>query len=195
MKIRELMTTNPTTAQLNATLDEIATIMRQEDVGSVPIVDDDELVGMVTDRDIVVRCVAEGGDTSESTAEDILSEGLVTISPDADVQEGEELMSRHQIRRLPVVSDGRLEGMISLGDLAVKAREKKGPEEVLEHVSTGVKRSSQRVAPRAQRTGEEDQGISNRSASAEKERQQRVVPIKSGERSGGAPRNPKRKSG
>lgn len=195
MKIRELMTANPTTAKLNTTLEEIATIMRHEDVGSVPIVDDDELVGIVTDRDIVVRCVAEGGDTSESTAEDILSEGLVIVSPDADVQEAEELMSRHQIRRLPVVREGRLEGMISLGDFAVKAREKKGPEEVLEHVSVGVKRSSQRAVPRPQRTGPEEQGISNRSATTEKERQQRVVPFKPGERSTGAPSNPKRKSG
>jgi CBS domain-containing protein len=142
-----------------------------------------------------VRCVAEGGDTSESTAEDILSEGLVTVSPDADVQEAEELMSRHQIRRLPVVRDGHLEGMIALGDFAVKAREKKGPEEVLEHVSVGVKRGSQRAAPRNQRTGPEEQGGSNLSATTEKERQQRVVPIKPGERSTGTPSNPKRKSG
>lgn len=194
MKIRELMTANPTTAQLSTTLEEIATIMRHEDVGSVPIVDDDELVGIVTDRDIVVRCVAEGGDTSEKTAEDILSEGLVIVSPDADVQEAEELMSQHQIRRLPVVHKGRLEGMVSLGDFAVKAREKKGPGEVLEHVSAGVKRSSQGTAPRSQRSDPRDQGISNRPATTEKERQQRVVPIKPGERSSGAPRNPKRRS-
>ena len=194
MKIRELMTANPTTAQLSTTLEEITTIMRHEDVGSVPIVDDDELVGIVTDRDIVVRCVAEGGDTSEKTAEDILSEGLVIVSPDADVQEAEELMSQHQIRRLPVVHKGRLEGMVSLGDFAVKAREKKGPGEVLEHVSAGVKRSSQGTAPRSQRSDPRDQGISNRPATTEKERQQRVVPIKPGERSSGAPRNPKRRS-
>lgn len=194
MKIRELMTANPTTAQLSTTLEEIATIMRHEDVGSVPIVDDDELVGIVTDRDIVVRCVAEGGDTSEKTAEDILSEGLVIVSPDADVQEAEELMSQHQIRRLPVVHKGRLEGMVSLGDFAVKAREKKGPGEVLEHVSAGVKRSSQGTAPRSQRSDPRDQGISNRPATTEKERQQRVVPIKPGERSSGIPRNPKRRS-
>jgi CBS domain-containing protein len=193
MKVREIMTTDVTTAVLGSTLEEIATIMRHEDVGAVPIVDDDELVGIVTDRDIVVRCVAEGGDPGESTAEDILSGGLVTVSPDANVQEAEELMSRHQVRRLPVVQEGRLEGMISLGDLALKEDIKKGAEHVLEGVSRGVKRGSQRGAPRAQRTGE-GQGIANRRADEEKQRQQRVVPIKPREKASGAERNPRRKS-
>ena len=82
MKIRDIMTTDVTTAELCSTLEEIATIMRHEDVGAVPIMDDHELVGLVTDRDIVLRCVAEGGDPAESIAEDILTEGLITISPE-----------------------------------------------------------------------------------------------------------------
>lgn len=194
MKVRELMTTDITTAELSATLEEIATIMRHEDVGAVPIVDDEELVGIVTDRDIVVRCVAEGGDPGESTAEDILTEGLVTVAPDSDVQEAEEMMSRHQIRRLPVVRDGRLQGMISLGDIAVKIHTRGQHGKVLEQVSAGVKRGGQQRAPRAQRSGEH-QGIGSREVGEEKRHQQRVVPIRPSDRPSGAPHNPGRKSG
>jgi CBS domain-containing protein len=194
MKVRELMTTDITTAELGSTLEEIATIMRHEDIGAVPIVDDDELVGIVTDRDIVLRCVAEGGDPGESTAEDVLTEGLVTVSPETNVQEAEELMARHQIRRLPVVHEGHLEGMISLGDLAIKEERKRGPEHVLEGVSRGVKWRSQQPTLRAQRAGEQ-QGIGNRRVDERIQRQDRVVPIKSSEKAPGARRNPRRKSG
>lgn len=193
MKVREIMTTDVTTAELGTTLEEIATIMRHEDLGAVPILDDDELVGIVTDRDIVVRCVAEGGDPGQSTAEDILSEGLVTVSPDADLQEAEEMMSRHQIRRLPVVRAGHLEGMISLGDIAVKAGTQKRDAKVLENVSAGVKRRGERKAPRTQSTGEQ-QGIGNRDIHEEKQRQERVVPIRPNEKASGPSHNPRRKS-
>jgi len=194
MKVRELMTADVTTAELGTTLEEIATIMRHEDVGAVPIIDDGEVVGIVTDRDIVVRCVAEGGDPGESTAEDILTEGLITVTPDSEVEDAQALMSRHQIRRLPVVREGRLEGVISLGDMAVKGEDRGAHGEVLEEISAGVKRGSQRKAPRAQRTGER-QGIGNRDVAEEKEHQQRVVPIKGSGRAAGAQRNPRRKSG
>jgi CBS domain-containing protein len=139
MKIRDIMTTDVTTAELCSTLEEIATIMRHEDVGAVPIVDDDELVGLVTDRDIVLRCVAEGGDPAESIAEDILTEGLITISPEDDVLKAAELMSRNQVRRLPVVFENRLIGMVSLGDIAVKQQDDRVAEDVVEGISQGVK--------------------------------------------------------
>lgn len=193
MKVRELMTTDVTSAELGTTLEEIATIMRHEDVGAVPVVDDGELVGIVTDRDIVVRCVAEGGDPGESTAEDILSEGLVTVAPEADIQEAEEMMSRHQIRRLPVVREGRLEGMITLGDIAVKAGNRRGHGPVLEDVSAGVKHGAEQKASRTQRTGER-QGMGNRDVPEEKQRQQRVVPIRSDEKASGPEHTPRRKS-
>lgn len=192
MKVRELMTTDVPAAELGSTLEEIATIMRHEDLGAVPIVDDGELVGIVTDRDIVVRCVAEGGDPGESTAEDILSGGLVTVAPEADIEEAEEMMSRHQIRRLPVVREGRLQGMISLGDIAVKAGSRWGHGRVLEDVSAGVKHGAGRTF-RTQRTGEQ-QGIGNRGVREEKQRQQRVVPIRSEERDSSPTDNPRRKS-
>ena len=121
MKVNEIMTRDPKTAQLDSTLEEIAALMKDEDVGAIPIVDDDdELVGIVTDRDIVVRCVAEGKEASDTTVEDILTEELTTIEPDADVQQAARLMAEKQIRRLPVVQDGDLIGMVSIGDISVK---------------------------------------------------------------------------
>src|SRR5881394_4018363 len=87
MKISEVMTTDVATATVDTTLEEIATMMRAENVGAIPILDeDDELAGIVTDRDIVVRCIAEGKDATEATAEDILSYRVDTIAPDEDTQ-------------------------------------------------------------------------------------------------------------
>ncbi|HEX7960434.1 MAG TPA: CBS domain-containing protein, partial [Terriglobales bacterium] len=121
MKVSEIMTRDPKTAQLDSTLEQIAALMKDEDVGAIPIVDDDdELVGIVTDRDIVVRCVAEGKEASDTTVEDILSEDLATIEPDADVQQAARLMADKQIRRLPVVQERELIGMVSIGDISVK---------------------------------------------------------------------------
>ena len=196
MKIRELMTTDVTTAELDTTLDEIATIMRQEDVGAVPVVDDDELVGIVTDRDIVIRCIAEGRDPSKACAEDVLTEGLVTAEPEDDVEHAADLMSRNQIRRLPVVRDGQLVGMISIGDIAVKQRDDEMSGDALEDISQGVKQqhgTKARAQQRTQRTGEDQQGIANRGAKEEKKRQERVVPIRSSKKASGPGRNPRKK--
>ncbi len=141
MQVREIMTVEVVTAEPDSTLQEIAAIMRDEDTGAVPIVDDGGLVGVITDRDIVIRCIAEGRDVSEVTANDILTDDLETIEPDADVEEASCLMSRKQIRRLPVVENDKLVGIVSLGDLAVKSDEDEAGD-TLEEVSRGVKGSS-----------------------------------------------------
>jgi CBS domain-containing protein len=140
MKVRDIMTAEVASATPDATLEEIATMMKDEDTGVIPVVEDELLLGLVTDRDIVVRCIAEGKSASGTTADDILSEDLETIEPDEDVEEASRLMSRRQIRRLPVVEDGRLVGILSIGDIAVKATEQKAGE-ALEDVSHGVKPS------------------------------------------------------
>jgi len=127
----------------------------------------------------VVRCVAEGRDPGECSAEDVLSEGLVTISPDDDVNEAAAIMSRNQVRRLPVLQDGKLVGVVSLGDIAVKEGNDEVSGDALEDISEGVKSSSRRAPARKQRTAEDQQGISNHAADEEKQRQQRVVPIQS----------------
>src|SRR5947209_13256651 len=143
MKVRDIMTSEGlATASLDTTLEDIATMMRDENVGAIPVLDDDEnLAGIITDRDIVVRAIAEGQDPSECTAEEILSEELHTIEPDSDLEEAADLMARHKIRRLPVVEDGEIIGMISLGDISVKGEEEHASE-ALEDISKGVKQAS-----------------------------------------------------
>src|SRR5437764_32016 len=85
MKVSQLMTKNVSVADLETTLEEIATMMRDEDAGAIPVLDDEKLVGIVTDRDIVLRCIAEGRDPVGTTSEDILSADLTTIKPNDDV--------------------------------------------------------------------------------------------------------------
>jgi CBS domain-containing protein len=139
MKVREIMTSGSlATATLDTTLEEIANMMKAEDVGAIPVLDDDDkLAGIITDRDIVVRAIAEGEDPTECTAEDILSEQLHTIEPDADLQEAINLMSQHQIRRLPVVEEEQVIGIISLGDVSVKSQTEEAGE-ALEDISSPI---------------------------------------------------------
>lgn len=143
MKVRDLMTAQPACAEPDTTVEEIASMMKEEDIGCVPVVDEDgQVAGMITDRDIVLRCIAEGKDASECRADDILSPQSVTIGPDADAQEAAGLMSDRQIRRLAVVEGGKLVGMLSLGDVAVKHDDDRLSGDVLQDVSAGVKTST-----------------------------------------------------
>jgi CBS domain-containing protein len=140
MKVSEVMTTDVESVQMNSTLEEVASIMKVENVGAVPVVDeDDDLVGIITDRDIVVRCVAEGKNPAETNVEEVLSHELETIEPDVDVEEAAQLMVDRQIRRLPVCEDGELVGMVSIGDLAVKTPGAQASTETLRDISKGVK--------------------------------------------------------
>jgi CBS domain-containing protein len=203
--VREIMTKEVAKAAPDTTLEEIAAIMKDEDTGAVPVLDDGELMGLITDRDIVIRCIADGKDASEITADEIISEDLETIEPDADVEEALRLMSQKQIRRLPVVEDGTLVGIISLGDIAVKTGDDQAAD-TLQDVSQGVKtKSSRQGRPKQQRREPErragftaqqrldqergagrpvsggrnaKQGLANRRAGEEQHRQSRVVPIR-----------------
>jgi len=140
MKVSEVMTIEVETVQMNSTLEEAASIMKVENVGAIPVVDeDDDLVGIITDRDIVVRCVAEGKDPADTNVEEVLSHELETIEPDVEVEEAARLMADKQIRRLPVCQDGEMIVMISLGDLAVKATQPETSGAALREISHGVK--------------------------------------------------------
>jgi len=117
--IQDVMTPNPRTIESSTSVAEAAKIMKSEDIGSIPIVEGDRLVGMLTDRDIVMRVVAEGRDPQSTTPGDIASRDLVTVDPDQGLDEAARLMARHQVRRLPVVEeDGRLVGILAQGDVA-----------------------------------------------------------------------------
>ncbi|AEV18585.1 CBS domain protein [Geobacillus thermoleovorans CCB_US3_UF5] len=115
--VRDVMSTDVQYCTPLDNLYEAAVKMRDFNVGAIPIVDDGRLVGMITDRDIVVRGMAEKRPGSTAVTE-VMSRDLVTLSPDDSVQKAADMMARHQIRRLPVVENGRLVGIISLGDLA-----------------------------------------------------------------------------
>ncbi len=119
MKIRELMTTDIITCTPTSSVMEVAKHMKTSDVGSIPVVDNHRLVGMITDRDIVIRCIALGLDPNTTKSEDCMTKNPVTVSPDTDAHEAADLMSSEQIRRLPVVENGNLVGICALGDLAV----------------------------------------------------------------------------
>lgn len=122
--IREVMTSNPRTAEPSAPIAEVARIMRDEDTGVVPVVEGDRLVGTITDRDIAIRVVAEGRDPQSTSVGDVASTDLVTIDPQQDLDEALRLMAQHQVRRLPVVEeDGRLVGIVSQADVAMQADE------------------------------------------------------------------------
>jgi CBS domain-containing protein len=133
-RIRDLMTANPASCEPSATVIEAAKTMASEDVGPVPIVEGDRLVGMVTDRDLVVRVLAEGRDPSSTTLGEIASSDLVTVRPESDLEEAVRLMQQHQVRRLPVVEDGRLVGIIAQADVA-RALEEERTGEVVEQIS------------------------------------------------------------
>ena len=117
--IREIMTSNPTTVSPTTKLVEAAKKMRDEDVGLLPISEGDQLSGTITDRDIVVRAIAEGRDLQSTTVGEIASRDIVTIDPQQELDEALRLMSKHQVRRLPVVEeDGRLVGIVAQADVA-----------------------------------------------------------------------------
>lgn len=118
-QIRDLMTENPRTIGPDATVVEAARVMRDDDVGLVPVVEGDRLVGTVTDRDITIRLVAEEKDATSTTVREIASTDLITIDPEQDLDEALRLMAQHQVRRLPVVEeDGRLVGIVAQADVA-----------------------------------------------------------------------------
>jgi CBS domain-containing protein len=132
MKISDIMTTNPASVAPDATLGEVATLMRQEDCGSIPVVEDGRLVGIVTDRDIVVRAIAAGKDAKRTPVSEVMSADPITIDPNDDVMEAERHMRERQVRRLPVVEDGKLVGIVVTAQIARRAEAKQTGETIKE---------------------------------------------------------------
>lgn len=119
--VRELMSTDCKTVTLKDNVHEIAVLMAENDTGFVPVVeteDQNKVIGVVTDRDLVIRGYAKKRPGS-CPVQDVMSDQLITISPEQDAEEAADLMAKHQIRRLPVVDNGKLVGIISLGDLSL----------------------------------------------------------------------------
>ena len=123
MKVSDIMTKDPETANPGTTIGDVAQMMRDLNVGIIPVVKESgELAGVITDRDITIRVVADGLNPLDTSVQDFLSPNPVSIESDASLDEARKLMSEHQIRRLPVVDGGKLVGILSLGDVATKDR-------------------------------------------------------------------------
>jgi CBS domain-containing protein len=121
-KIRDVMTPNPRTIEPSTPIVEAARLMRDQDVGPLPIVEGDRVVGILTDRDIVVRAIADGKDPQSTTARDVASKQLITVDPEQTLDEATKLMAKHQVRRLPVCEeDGRIVGIVAQADIAIEA--------------------------------------------------------------------------
>lgn len=138
MRCREIMTSNVKTATRDMTLQQVSVLMRDGDMGSIPVVEDGKLVGIVTDRDIVVRSVAEGKSASTPVGETMTSK-VFSVGPDNFVFEAIRLMCDKQIRRVPVVGEsGELAGIIAMADVALEIEDEREIAETLEEISSGA---------------------------------------------------------
>jgi len=134
--VREAMTEHPRSIGPSASVVEAARLMRDEHIGSLPITDGDTLVGVITDRDITTRVVAEAADLATTSVGDVYSQNLISVQPDKELEEALQLMARHQVRRLPVVENGRLVGIVAQADIALSlSGDEKKTGELVEAIS------------------------------------------------------------
>lgn len=135
MKIREIVHAPVATVSPDTMLNDVAKLMKQHDCGSIPVVKSDKMIGMVTDRDIVIRCVAEAMDPMTITAEQCMSEGILYCYDDDALEDVAESMGDKKVRRMPIVDrEKRLVGIVSLGDIAAACKDKDVPGEALAEI-------------------------------------------------------------
>ncbi len=135
MKVRDVMTKNVAYVNPAASIVETAQLMQQHNVGSIPVCDQGGVVGIITDRDIVVRTVAVGKNPQQTPVTEIMTTGVATVSPDMDMHDVAQKMATSQIRRVPVVENNSLVGIVALGDVAVDAKYYTQVADTLENIS------------------------------------------------------------
>ncbi|MFH0347256.1 CBS domain-containing protein [Bacillus vallismortis] len=133
MKIRDIMTKNVECCEPTASITELAKQMKDSNVGSIPVCENDTLKGIVSDRDIVTRCLAEN--QMDAKARDIMSADIVSGHPDMSAEEASQLMAEYQIRRLPILQNERIAGIVALGDLSVEKNTDQKAGEALSEIS------------------------------------------------------------
>lgn len=138
MKVRDVMTKSVDWVTPDTSVVKVAELMKRDDVGSIPICQGNNLIGMITDRDIVLKVVATGGNTNNISVKDIMSTDIISVSADQDVHEAANLMSRYQIRRLPVLENGNLIGILAIGDLAIEKIHVNEAGDALSDISQGA---------------------------------------------------------
>ena len=135
MNVGDMMSTDLVTCSPNESLAQVARKLQQEDIGSCPVVDGDKLVGIVTDRDIAVRAVAKGLDSNDTKVSDIMSTDLVFGNQTMTLEDAARMMADNQVRRLPIVEEERLVGIVALADLAIDLEEDELLAETIERIS------------------------------------------------------------
>jgi CBS domain-containing protein len=129
--VRDIMTTAPVTVEPQASVANVAKLMRDQNIGAVLVTEKDHLRGLVSDRDLVVRALAQGADPEQTTVANACSDDLVTIGPDDDLDRAVGMMREHSVRRIPVVEGDQVVGIVSLGDMAIE----RDPRSVLGDIS------------------------------------------------------------
>ena len=153
-RIADIMTRSVETVGPSATVQEAAERMKSDNIGSLPVCLDSRVVGTITDRDITIRVTAEGRDARVTLVRDVMTPDVVTVRPQQDVAEAEQLMYDHQVRRLPVVEpDGRLVGYVTTATIAKREGDEKTVGKVLKGISQSGKPVPEKVAPRPRAKG------------------------------------------
>ena len=132
--VKDTMTTQVATVSPNQTIQEAASLMKQHNVGAIPVVEQDVLKGMLTDRDIALRTTAQGRD-GQTPVSEVMSTELVSGNPNMSLEDASQLMAQHQIRRLPIVDQNNLVGIVALGDLAVNQMSNESAGSALTNIS------------------------------------------------------------
>ncbi|MBP1753839.1 MAG: hypothetical protein H6Q59_237 [Firmicutes bacterium] len=135
MKVRDIMTKEIASLRSDDTIEHAAQLMKQYNCGSLPVCTQDKLIGIVTDRDIAVRSVATGEDVTSRRVGDIMTNDVVFANPETDVNDAARIMSDRQIRRLPVVENNSLIGIVALGDISLEPKCQDSAEDALKNIS------------------------------------------------------------
>lgn len=139
MQIKDVMTKEVASVKPQDSIENAAQIMQQYDIGSIPVCEGNKIVGILTDRDITLRCVAQGKNTKQAPVSDIMTTNPVTANPSMDIHEAAKIMSEKQIRRLPIVDNNNLVGMVALGDIAVEPKLSDNAGDALKDISIPAK--------------------------------------------------------
>ncbi|WP_160688751.1 CBS domain-containing protein [Clostridium sp. C2-6-12] len=139
MLVKDIMTNSIVSLNSEDSVERAAQMMKQFDVGSIPVCNQEKVVGMITDRDIILRTVATGSNGNNQKISEVMTSNPVTGSPDMDVHDAAKIMSEQQIRRLPIVENNHLVGIVSLGDISVEPTLQDNAEEALKNISEPAK--------------------------------------------------------
>ena len=139
MLVKDIMSKNIVSLNSEDSIERAAQMMKQFDVGSIPVCSQEKLVGIVTDRDITLNSVASGSNGKQQKICDVMTSNPVTGSPDMDIHDAARIMSEQQIRRLPIIQNDNLVGMVSLGDISVEPTLQDNAEEALKNISEPTK--------------------------------------------------------